>query len=106
MPAWLPVPSNPATIHLGFDQITSGWGTTAQFIKRIGGFTIPTSGGYSAYLYVPLIDKYGNYANVTPGGTNTFRATFARSLGTSYPGDFGLNITFTCWSPPERIWHG
>ena len=85
---------SPATIHLGFDRVTGGWGTTAQFTKPVGGFTIPTSGGYSAYLYVPLIDQFGNYANVTLGGTNTFRTTFARSLGTRYPGESGLNINF------------
>jgi hypothetical protein len=85
---------SPATIHLGFDKITRGWGTTAQFIEPVGGFTIPTSGGYSAYLYVPLIDQFGNYANVTLGGTNTFRTTFAKSLGTRYSGESGLNINF------------
>jgi hypothetical protein len=86
--------ANIGNIHMGFDQITGGWGTTAQFIQHIGDFTIPTTAGYSSYLYVPLMDQFGNYANVTVGGTNTFRTTFARSLGTSYPGNFGLNINF------------
>jgi hypothetical protein len=88
---------NPATQHMGFDKITRGWGTTAQFIEHIGGFTVPSSGGWSAYLYVPLMDQFGNYANVTVGGTNTFRATLGRSLGISYPGDAvngGININF------------
>jgi Concanavalin A-like lectin/glucanases superfamily len=85
---------NPATIHLGLDLVTNGWGTTAQFTQPLGLFTIPTSGGYSAYLYVPLIDQFSNYANVTLSGTNTLRATFAKALGTKYPGDFGLNINF------------
>ena len=41
-----------------------------------------------------MIDQFSNYANVTLSGTNTLRATFAKALGTKYPGDFGLNINF------------
>lgn len=88
---------NPVTQHMGFDKVTSGWGTGNQFIEHIGGFTVPSSGGWSAYLYVPLMDQFGNYANVTVGGTNTFRATLGRSLGINYPGDAvngGININF------------
>ena len=87
----------PAIQHEGFDQITAGWGTAAQGIKHIGGFNIPRTGGWSAYVYVPLMDKFGNYANVTLGGTNTFRATFGRSLGVDYPTDAAngaVNINF------------
>ena len=89
--------ASPAIQHEGFDQITSGWGTTVQGIKHIGGFNIPRTGGWSAYTYVPLLDQFGNYANVTLGGTNTFRATFARSLGVDYPTDAAngaVNINF------------
>jgi hypothetical protein len=88
---------SPATQHIGFDKITRGWGTVNQFIEHIGTFNIPSSGGWSSYLYVPLLDQFGNYANVTLGGTNTFRATFARSFGVSYGGDAAngaVNINF------------
>jgi hypothetical protein len=89
--------ATPAIQHEGFDQITAGWGTTVQGIKHIGGFNIPRTGGWSAYAYVPLLDQFGNYANVTLGGTNTFRATFGRSLGVDYPTDAAngaANINF------------
>jgi archaellum component FlaF (FlaF/FlaG flagellin family) len=33
------------------------------------------------------MDNYSNYANVTLGGTNTFRTTFGIALGTTYGGD-------------------
>jgi hypothetical protein len=62
-------------VTINFDQITAGWGTTAQLKKRIGTFTLPGSGGWSTYKYEPLIDPFGNYANVVVGGTNTLRAT-------------------------------
>jgi Concanavalin A-like lectin/glucanases superfamily len=86
--------ANIGSIHMAFDQVTAGWGTTAQGIKHVGVFTIPTTGGYSSYFYAPLLDEFGNYANVTLGGTNTFRTTFAESFGTRLPGEFGLNINF------------
>jgi len=89
--------ATPAVQHMGWDQITGGQGTTAQFVKPVGSFNIPRTGGWSAYQYVPLIDQFGNYANVTTGGTNTYRSTFGRSLGVSYPGDTTVgaaNINF------------
>lgn len=89
--------ATPATQHEGFDEIMGGWGTVNQFLKPIGVFNIPRTGGWSAYMYAPLIDQFGNYANVTMGGTNTFRATFGRALGTSYTGDSTVgaaNINF------------
>ena len=89
--------ATPATQHEGFDQITGGWGTVNQFLQPIGVFNIPRTGGWSAYTYVPLTDQFGNYANVTLGGTNTFRATFGRALGTTYAGDSTVgaaNINF------------
>jgi hypothetical protein len=43
-------------------------------MTRLGTFTVPNQ-GWSSYGYVPLIDKNGNYANVTLNDTNTIRAT-------------------------------
>ncbi|HSU55913.1 MAG TPA: hypothetical protein VLT36_17790, partial [Candidatus Dormibacteraeota bacterium] len=63
------------TVTVNWDQITGGWGTTAQFTKRVGTFSLPGGGGWSAYKYSPLIDRFGNYANLTVSGTNSFRAT-------------------------------
>jgi hypothetical protein len=66
---------DPGAVSINFDEITGGWGTTAQFTKRVGTFTLPGGGGWSAYKYSPLMDVFGNYANVVLGGTNTFRTT-------------------------------
>ncbi|MDB6112689.1 MAG: hypothetical protein JWR69_4439 [Pedosphaera sp.] len=62
-------------VSIFLDQITSGWGAANQLLKRVGTFTLPGGGGWSAYKYVPLIDRFGNYANVVLNGTNTFRTT-------------------------------
>jgi hypothetical protein len=64
---------NPAAV-INADLITKGWGTTVQFKKQLGTFTVANT-GWSSFNHVPLMDKYGNYANVTLNGTNTIRAT-------------------------------
>ena len=64
---------NPAAV-INADLITQGWGTTVQFTKRLGTFTVQNT-GWSSFNHVPLMDKYGNYANVTLSGTNTIRTT-------------------------------
>ncbi|HZV36718.1 MAG TPA: LamG-like jellyroll fold domain-containing protein, partial [Verrucomicrobiae bacterium] len=81
--------ANIGTIHSSWQQIVAGWGLTNQVARTVGTFSIPTTGGYSAYLYIPLMDRFGNYAQLTLGGTNTFRA-----LDLTDPGSFGLNINF------------
>jgi len=75
---------DPGTVTIFMDQITAGWGTTAQLTKRIGTFTLPGGGGWSAYKYSPLIDRFGNYANVTLGGTNTFRTTESLAVNVNF----------------------
>src|ERR1017187_8346959 len=64
---------NPAAV-VDADLITKGWGTTVQFKKLLGTFTVQNT-GWSSFNHVPLTDSYGNYANVTLNGTNTIRAT-------------------------------
>ncbi|MGD0261092.1 MAG: hypothetical protein ABSD29_14860 [Verrucomicrobiota bacterium] len=81
--------ANIGTIHSSWQNIIAGWGTTNQVARTVGTFAIPTTGGYSAYLYEPLIDRFGNYAQLTLGGTNTFRA-----LDLTDAGSYGLNINF------------
>jgi hypothetical protein len=76
--------------------VIGGWGSTGQLVENVGTFSIPTTGGYSAYLYVPLRDRFGNYAQVTMGGTNTYRA-----LELTDPGSFGLNINFYMLTAPR-----
>jgi hypothetical protein len=62
-------------VTINLDRVTAGGGTSTQLTKRVGTFTLPGGGGWSAYKYVPLRDKFGNYANVTLGGVSTFRMT-------------------------------
>jgi hypothetical protein len=88
--------ANIGTIYSSWSQVIAGWGTSSQITRHIGSFALPTTGGYSTYVYTPLIDRFGNYAQVTLGGTNTFRTTeltFNQSE-TANTAAFGLNINF------------
>ena len=88
--------ANIGTIYSSWSQVIAGWSTTNEITRHIGSFAIPTTGGYSAYLYTPLIDRFGNYAQVTLGGTNTFRDTHLvfNQTETLNGAAFGLNINF------------
>jgi hypothetical protein len=88
--------ANIGTIHASVSKVIGGWGTASQLTRHVGSFSIPSTNGYSSYLYAPLIDKNGNYANVTLGGTNTFRITdlTVDQTETAQTGAFGLNANF------------
>lgn len=88
--------ANIGTIYSSWSTVIAGWGTANEVTRHVGSFAIPTTGGYSAYLYEPLIDRFGNYAQVTLGGTNTFRDTHLvfNQTETLNPAAFGLNINF------------
>ena len=58
----------PPGIRDDLNLIVKGAGTTNQVTSYVGTFNIPTTNGYSAYSYVPLLDRFGNYANVTMSG--------------------------------------
>jgi hypothetical protein len=88
--------ANLGTLYSSFSQVIAGWGTTNQVTRHVGTYAIPSSGGYSSYFYAPLIDRFGNYAQLTLGGTNTFRDTHLvfNQTETANGADFGLNINF------------
>lgn len=73
---------NPAAV-VDLALVTNGWGTTAQFMASLGTFTVPNV-GWSSYSHIPLMDKYGNYANVTLNGTNTIRATELEAVNINF----------------------
>jgi hypothetical protein len=88
--------ANIGTIYTSWSQVIAGWGTASQITRHLGSFAIPTTGGYSTYINVPLLDRFGNYAQITLGGTNTFRTTELTFNQSDTPNTaaFGLNINF------------
>jgi hypothetical protein len=88
--------ANLGTLYSSWSQVLAGWGTINQVTTHLGSFAIPSSGGYSAYFYAPLIDRFGNYAQLTLGGTNTFRATelTQNQSDLAAAGTYGINVNF------------
>ncbi len=95
--------ANLGTLYTSWSQVVAGWGTTNQVTKHIGSFGIPSTAGYSSYLYTPLMDRFGNYAQVTLNGTNTFRSTelVFNQTETPNPAAFGININFYMMLAPR-----
>jgi hypothetical protein len=67
-------------------KVTSGWGTPVQTTTNLGTFTIPGTGNWQGYEWIPLRDAGGNLIKLALGGTNTLRVT-ANTGG-------GGNVTF------------
>jgi hypothetical protein len=88
--------ANLGTLYSSWSQVIAGWGTSNQITKHVGSFAIPSTGGYSSYFYTPLLDRFGNYAQLTLGGTNTFRDTHLvfNQTETANGAVYGLNINF------------
>ncbi|HTI71517.1 MAG TPA: carbohydrate-binding protein [Candidatus Limnocylindria bacterium] len=55
--------------------VTSGRGTDTQATSPLGDFSIPATGGWQTYAWVPLLDAGGNLVRVTGGGVTTLRST-------------------------------
>jgi hypothetical protein len=96
--------ANIGTLYISWSQVIAGWGTTNQVMKHIGSFALPSTGGYSSYLYTPLMDRFGNYAQVTLSGTNTFRATelVFNQTETANTAAFGVNVNFFMLTAPRN----
>ena len=54
--------------------LTSGWGTSVQTSNLLGTFTLPNTGGWESYAFIPLRDASGKLVTVTlNGSTNTLQ---------------------------------
>src|ERR1035437_3907206 len=58
-------------------QVISGVGTSSQTTTNLGIFTIPATGGWQTYTWVPLRDSGGNLVKITGGSVETLRATIS-----------------------------
>ena len=83
----------PPGIRDDVSLVVAGYGTTNQITSYLGRFTIPTTNGYSSYSYIPLIDRFGNYAQLTLSGAETLRSMLDLTTTTGLA-QFGLNINF------------
>ena len=70
------------SVSLG--RVTNGWGTTTQTVAPLGNITIPPTGGWQTYTWLPFRDIGGNLVRLTTGGTNTLRVTSGGGLNANY----------------------
>lgn len=75
--------------------VTNGWGTVSQLTRTLGTFTVPNTGGWYTFTYVPLKDNNNNLVKVDFGGkTNTLQWTSDGSCDVNffliYPADTTL----------------
>lgn len=65
-------------------KITSGQGTTSQTSTNLGTFTIPATGGWQTYTWVPLRDAGGNLVKFQGGSLQTLRATSSGNVNANF----------------------
>jgi regulation of enolase protein 1 (concanavalin A-like superfamily) len=59
----------------GMALVTSGRGTSSQSTTNMGTFSIPDTGSWQVYTWVPLLDANGNLARFSGGAVKTLRVT-------------------------------
>src|SRR5262249_36335221 len=70
---------------LALANVTSGVGTATQTTVGLGTFTIPATGGWQNYTWVPLRDSGGNLVKLAGTGVQqTLRATSAGGLNANF----------------------
>jgi regulation of enolase protein 1 (concanavalin A-like superfamily) len=53
--------------------VTTGRGTSSQTLASMGTFSVPDTGDWQTYLWVPLMDANGNLVKFTGGSVETLR---------------------------------
>ncbi len=76
---------------LNVTVITNEWGQTDQSGTNLGSFSIPATGGWQTYTWVPLRDPSGNLVKFTGGTTNTLKVTSAGSQNVFFYALFPAN---------------
>jgi hypothetical protein len=89
-------------------QVTAGFGTSSQTTVALGTFTIPATGGWQTYQWVPLRDPAGNLYQFTGGSVKTLRFNNGGNINLSYfmlvPADNSLP-TITHLYPDGSSWY-
>jgi Carbohydrate binding module (family 6) len=72
-------------------RVTSDPTTSPQTTTNLGIFTIPPTGGWQAYTFVPLRDASGNLVKFTGGGVQTLRGTSSGGCNANFYALFAAN---------------
>jgi regulation of enolase protein 1 (concanavalin A-like superfamily) len=68
-------PNGSTTDSASLALVTGGRGTVNQSMTNLGTFSVPNTGGWQAYTWVPLRDSNGNLALLAGGAVKTLRVT-------------------------------
>ena len=68
-------PNSFVTDAAGMWAVTAGRGTANQTLTSLGIFSIPDTGSWQTYTWVPLLDTNGNLVEFTGGQVKTLRVT-------------------------------
>jgi regulation of enolase protein 1 (concanavalin A-like superfamily) len=68
-------PNGATTDAASMALVTGGSGTSSQTIANLGTFSIPNTGDWQVYTWVPLLDANGNLARFTGGAVKALRVT-------------------------------
>ncbi len=91
---------NPAqTQAIGMSEVTGGWGTSSQTTSSIGTFSVPDTGSWQTYSWMPLLSSNGQPFVFQGGSVETLRAT---QLKGGYNVNYYMLVsTNAALNPPE-----
>jgi autotransporter-associated beta strand protein len=67
-------PNGPTTDSASMSFVTSGGGTINQASNKLGTFSVPNTGNWQAYAWVPLKTNSATFATFTGGAVETLKA--------------------------------
>ena len=80
------------TATMGLAKVTGGVDSTTQTTNRLGNFTVPYTGAWQTFAWVPLTDANGNLVTAALGGQSTLCLT-----------DGGANLNFLTLVPAVAL---
>jgi hypothetical protein len=92
-------PNAAQTQAIGMSQVTGGGGTTSQTTSSMGTFSVPTTGSWQTYAWMPLLAGNGQPFVFQGGSVDTLRATQLK--GGYNVGYYMLVSTNSQLTPPE-----
>jgi hypothetical protein len=89
-------PNGPTTDSVSLSLVTSGRGTTNQTTNKLGTFSVPNTGAWQTYTWVPLKTNSSTFATFAGGAVETLRA---RTDNTGYNVNFYMLVTTNIQAP-------
>ena len=89
-------PNGPTTDSASMSLVTSGSGTTNQTTSQLGTFSVPNTGDWQVYTWVPLKTNSATFSTFAGGAVETLRA---RTDNSGYNVNFYMLVTTNIQAP-------